>query len=83
MNALQDAAQDLSADIVKLSIQEEAKRFPKSFRGIASVLDTSTGMISESTLAEGERMITFNGILKYDTLILTKDSLAKIEEVYA
>ena len=59
-----------SDNLVKLSIQEEAKRFPKSFKGIASVLDTSTGMISESTLAEGERMITFNGILKYDTLPL-------------
>ena len=59
-----------SDNLVKISIQEEAKRFPKAFKGIASVLDINTGMLSESTMAEGDRMITFNGILKYDTLPL-------------
>lgn len=59
-----------SDNLDKIPIQEEAGRFPKSMKGIASVVDLSTGMLSESTMAAGERIITFNGILKYDTLPL-------------
>ena len=57
-------------NLVVRPVEEEAKRFPKAFRGIASVLDPYTGMLSESIRAEGIRMLTFNGILKYETLPL-------------
>ena len=59
-----------SDNLVSVSIQDEAGRHPRAFRGIASVMDTSTGMLSESTLASGDRILTFNGILKYDMLPL-------------
>ncbi len=57
-------------NLVQLPIEEETRKFPKAFKGIASVLDPYTGTLSESTRAEGIRMLTFNGILKYETLPL-------------
>ncbi len=45
---------------------EWASSYPRSLRGVASTLDMSSGMISESPNSEGIKMITFNGILKYD-----------------
>ena len=57
-------------NLVQRDIENETKRFPKAFRGIASTLDTQTGMLTESMRAEGVKMLTFNGILKYETLPL-------------
>ncbi len=45
---------------------EEAEKYPQSLKGCASTFDIKTGMLSESTRAKGEKIITFNGILKYD-----------------
>lgn len=45
---------------------EWASAFPRSLRGIASTLDTSTGILSEAPSEEGLKLLTFNGILKYD-----------------
>ena len=59
-----------SDNLVSVHLQEEARRFPRAMKGIASTFDAATGMLSESTRAEGERLITFNGILKYDMLPL-------------
>lgn len=59
-----------SDNLIGIPLQEEAKKMPKAFRGIASTYDIHTGQLSESTRAEGERVITFNGILKYDMLPL-------------
>ena len=59
-------------NLVQLPIDEETRNFPKAFRGIASTLDTYTGMLSESIRAEGIKMLTFNGVLKYETLPLAK-----------
>lgn len=44
----------------------EAEKFPRSLKYIASTLDMTTYTLSESTFAEGHRIITFNGMLKYD-----------------
>ena len=59
-----------SDNLISVPLQEEAGRYPKAFKGIASVMDMSSGMLTESTMAEGERILTFNGILKYDMLPL-------------
>lgn len=59
-----------SDNLISVPLQEEAGRYPKAFKGIASVMDMSSGMLTESTMAEGERILTFNGILKYDILPL-------------
>ena len=59
-----------SDNLISIPLQEEAVRYPKAFKGIASVMDMSSGMLTESTMAEGERILTFNGILKYDMLPL-------------
>lgn len=58
-----------SDNLVSLPL-EWADSFPKSMKGIASTLDQSTGMMSESVRGEGLRILTFNGILKYDMLPL-------------
>ena len=58
-----------SDNLVSLPL-EWANSFPKSMKGIASTLDQSTGMMSESIRGEGLRVLTFNGILKYDMLPL-------------
>ena len=49
-----------------------ASSYPNSIKGIASTIDNETGMLSESTRAEGYKLITFNGILKYDMLPLAR-----------
>lgn len=69
-----------SDNLVTRDIQEEAREFPKAFKAIASVLDPMTGMLSESIRAEGIRMLTFNGILKYDTMPLASivDDMLKL-----
>ena len=51
---------------LELLDMEEAQKHPESLRYIASTFDMSTGMVSESFRAEGHKVITFNGILKYD-----------------
>ncbi|MGD1822967.1 MAG: PEP/pyruvate-binding domain-containing protein [Pleomorphochaeta sp.] len=45
---------------------DEANKYPQSLKGCASTFDIKTGMLSESTRAQGEKIITFNGVLKYD-----------------
>ena len=69
-----------SDNLIQLPIDEETRRFPKAFRGIASTLDFSTGALSESIWAEGAKMLTFNGILKYETLPLARivDDMLKL-----
>ena len=69
-----------SDNLVQLPIEPETARYPKAFRGIASTLDPYTGMISESTRAEGMKMLTFNGVLKYETIPLAKvvDDMLKL-----
>ncbi len=49
-----------------LPISLAAEKYPKSLKYIASTLDTTTGLLSEASFAEGIKMITFNGMLKYD-----------------
>ena len=69
-----------SDNLVAKDIQEEIAKFPKAFRGIASTLDIYSGMISESPRAKGEKMLTFNGVLKYDMLPLARiiDDMLKL-----
>ena len=69
MNAPFDPLKD-SDNLTFIPLQEEAARSPMALRGIASTFDIATGLLSESPRAKGERMITFNGILKYDMLPL-------------
>ena len=69
MNATFDPLKD-SDNLTFIPLQEEAARSPMALRGIASTFDMATGLLSESPRAKGERMITFNGILKYDMLPL-------------
>ena len=71
MNAPFDPLKD-SDNLTFIPLQEEAARSPMALRGIASTFDMATGQLSESPRAKGERMITFNGILKYDMLPLAK-----------
>ena len=61
-----------SDNLIQLPIENEIKNYPEAFRGIASTLDVYTGMLSESMRAEGMKMLTFNGILKYETIPLAK-----------
>ena len=49
---------------------DEAERHPESLRYIASTWDVSSSTFSESSSAEGVKVITFNGILKYDAFPL-------------
>ncbi|MBO8437039.1 MAG: pyruvate, phosphate dikinase [Spirochaetes bacterium] len=69
-----------SDNLVQLSIENEVGKFPNAFKGIVSTLDMATGLISESTRAEGIKMLTFNGVLKYETLPLAKviDEMLKL-----
>ncbi len=60
-----------SDNLEKLPIST-ASCWPKSMKGIFSSLDMRTGMISERIDKSGVNMLTFNGILKYDTLPLAK-----------
>jgi len=58
----------------------EAEKYPKSLKNIATTMDLSTGMLSESCFAEGMKTITFNGMLKYDMFPLAEviDDVLKI-----
>lgn len=58
----------------------EAEKYPKALKYIASTLDNNTGMLSESSFAEGPKLITFNGMLKYDMFPLASvvDTLLKM-----
>lgn len=47
-------------------------KFPKSLKNIASTINLETGMLSESANAEGIKILTFNGIIKYSALPLAK-----------
>ena len=66
-------------NLVLLPVQEAAA-YPKSLKYIASTLDLTTGAVSESTFAEGVKMITFNGMLKYDMFPLAAvvDTILKL-----
>lgn len=55
---------------LELLDMQEAEKHPESLRYIASTFDMATGAMSESTRAEGHKIITFNGILKYDAFPL-------------
>jgi len=59
-----DPFEDL--DNLKLLNISEAAKHPQSLKGCASTFDLNTSMLSESVRAVGEKIITFNGILKYD-----------------
>ncbi|WP_050805808.1 PEP/pyruvate-binding domain-containing protein [Sphaerochaeta pleomorpha] len=49
---------------------EEAEKHPESLRYIASTYDRETGSLTESIRSVGHKVITFNGILKYDAFPL-------------
>ncbi len=59
-----DPFEDL--DNLKLLDIKEAEKYPESLKGCASTFDIKTGALSESVRTVGEKIITFNGILKYD-----------------
>ena len=48
----------------------EAEHHPQALKYIASTFDMASGTLSESVKAEGQKVITFNGILKYDAFPL-------------
>jgi len=64
LNSAFDPFEDL--DNLKLLDIKEAEKHPESLKGCASTFDIKTGGLSESVRAVGEKIITFNGILKYD-----------------
>ncbi len=49
---------------------EEAERHPEALKYIASTWDANFSTFSEAASAEGMKVITFNGILKYDAFPL-------------
>lgn len=62
---LEDTPENL--ELLPLS---EAEAHPDSLRYVASTYETETGQLSESIRAVGRKVITFNGILKYDAFPL-------------
>lgn len=50
----------------------EAEQHPESLKFIASTYDMTSGTLSESIRAEGQKVITFNGVLKYDAFPLAQ-----------
>ena len=56
-------------NLISLPI-EWANQYPRSLKGVASTIDQYTGMLSESAMAEGIKLLTFNGIIKYEMLPL-------------
>lgn len=48
----------------------EAEKHPEALKYVASTLDMNTGILNESIKAEGQKVITFNGVLKYDAFPL-------------
>ncbi len=53
-------------NLVTLALSE-AEKHPESLRHIASTFDTSRGMLVDQLSAEGQKVITFNSILKYNS----------------
>ena len=45
---------------------EKAQQFPESLRYIGSTIDPVSGTYDESVRAQGSKVITFNGMLRYD-----------------
>ncbi|MHC1691675.1 MAG: PEP/pyruvate-binding domain-containing protein [Sphaerochaetaceae bacterium] len=45
----------------------EAEKYPETLRHIASTYDKSTGTLVDQLSAEGQKVITFNSILKYNS----------------
>ncbi len=58
-------------NLVRLPLSR-ASAWPKALKNIASTFDMKTFTMSESSLAQGEKVITFNGMLKYDMFPLAK-----------
>ena len=61
-----------SIDNLELLKLAEAEKYPNSLKYIASTIDMNTGMLSESVKAQGVKILTFNGMLKYDMFPLAK-----------
>lgn len=59
-----------SDNLIKLPL-EEGYRYKKATKNIFSTIDPYTGTLSESISANGIKLLTFNGILKYGMLPLT------------
>ena len=59
-------------DNLVLLPMSEAEKYPRSLKYIASTLDMTTYTLSESSSAEGQKIITFNGMLKYDMFPLAQ-----------
>ena len=51
---------------------EEILNYKDVQKGTFSTIESSTGMLSESRSASGEKILTFNGIIKYDMFPLAK-----------
>ncbi|MCH3907182.1 MAG: pyruvate, phosphate dikinase [Sphaerochaeta sp.] len=59
-----------NAENLELLDISHAEQFPESLKYIASTYDQASGTLTESIRAEGQKIITFNGILKYDAFPL-------------
>ncbi|AEC03007.1 PEP/pyruvate-binding domain-containing protein [Parasphaerochaeta coccoides] len=57
-------------NLLLLPLSWAAENHPRSLAAIASTYDGDTGEISESFMSRGTKVITFNGILKYDAFPL-------------
>lgn len=70
----------VNMDNLELLPLAEAEKYPKALKNIASTLNLETGAVSESSFAEGPKIITFNGMLKYDMFPLAKvmDTILKL-----
>jgi len=58
------------AENLSLLNLDYTEQYPDSLRYIASTYDNETGALSESPRATGQKIITFNGILKYEAFPL-------------
>ncbi|MFA6890959.1 MAG: PEP/pyruvate-binding domain-containing protein [Sphaerochaetaceae bacterium] len=61
-----------SAENLTLLDINYAEQYPESMKYIASTYDSQSGTISESARAAGQKIITFNGILKYEAFPLAQ-----------
>ncbi|MDY4610062.1 MAG: PEP/pyruvate-binding domain-containing protein [Sphaerochaetaceae bacterium] len=61
---------DVSPENLELLPLSEAEAHPDSLKYVASTYDNETGQLSESIRAVGRKVITFNGVLKYDAFPL-------------
>lgn len=59
-----------SPENLELLPLSEAEAHPETLKYIASTYDSETGQLTESIRAVGRKVITFNGILKYDAFPL-------------